>query len=142
MISIDTTPFEERTSRTRDRSNDATTCGYCRKRVPKGHECEQKREALKERTCGYVECGKAFKPTMHKQAYCCEAHKKSARSQREYLNKAKRPEKPPKRPVEPERNTIAPLEREWERAGQQAAQYVPVMGKALADITRALMRKA
>jgi DNA segregation ATPase FtsK/SpoIIIE-like protein len=138
MISVDTMPFEERSTRQRKREHEATTCGYCGERVPKGHWCEQKSEALKERKCDLESCGKLFKPTTPHKAYCCDAHRKSARSQREYLNKAKRPERPSKKP---ENKSIAPLERQWAKAEQKAAQYVPVMGEALYEATMRLMRR-
>lgn len=147
MITVDTTPFEDAPSRrTRDRNNDNATCGYCRQRVPKGHECEQKREAMKERNCLLASCSKLFKPKVHGQGYCCAEHKKQNRNSREYANKLKRVAKEEKRtwPAKgftAEVNTIAPLERTWARAGQQASTYAPVMGEALVEMTLRLMAK-
>lgn len=140
MIVVDSTPFEEAAPRKRDRRLDAT-CGYCKQRVPKGHECDEKREALKERPCALATCGKPFKPSMHSQAYCCPEHKQEARNHRERPVK-KKPAGGPKKGFKEELNTIAPLERTWERAEKQAQQYAPVMGEALVEITLRLMRAA
>lgn len=116
----------------------ATTCGYCKSRVPKGHECAAKAEAMKERTCLLETCGVVFKPTVYGQRYCCKKHKRQSRCQREFPSKRKWPAKG----FRAELNTIAPLERVWERAAMKAAQYAPVMGEALVEITRSLMRAA
>lgn len=135
---------------TSNKPHRATTCGYCRQRVPKGHECAQKAEAMKERACALASCAKPFKPKVHGQAYCCHNHKRMNRNSREYAAKLKHmaaQEAQEKRtwPVKgfkEEVNTIAPLERAWTRAETQAAQYAPVMGEALVEITRSLMRAA
>jgi hypothetical protein len=124
-----------------------TTCGYCHRRVPKGHECEQKREAMKERPCMLATCGKPFKPKVHGQGYCSEAHKRTARSQRDRASRKRREAQAEKRtwPAKDftaEVNTIAPLERTWARAGQQASAYAPLMGEALYEATMGLMRAA
>ena len=141
MISVDTTPFEARTSRTRDRSNDATTCGYCRQRVPRGHECEEKREAMKERKCRYRDCGALFKPRTHAQAYCCPRHKDQENDRLEYERKPKRAKQNgPKAGFKEEINTIAPIERRWAKASEKAAAYAPLMGEALYETTMRLMR--
>lgn len=143
MISVDTTPFEERTSRTRDRSNDATTCGYCKLRVSKGHCCEQKREALKERKCRYRECNATFNPKTDKQAYCCPRHKDQENDRREYERRPKRAKQDgPKAGFKDDLNTIAPLERQWAKAAKKADRYVPLMGEALYETTMRLMRSA
>ena len=134
-------------SDTRIRLYSGTTCGYCNSRVPRGHECEQKREALKERPCLLATCGKLFKPMVHGQGYCSMAHKRTARSQRDRASRHRREaagEKRtwPEKGFKTEINTIAPLERTWAKAERQAQQYAPVMGEELYEITLKLMRTA
>lgn len=132
-------------SDTRIKLYSGTTCGYCNGRVPKGHECAAKAEALKERTCLLATCGKLFKPTVHGQGYCSMAHKRTARSQRDRASRHRREAASgkrtwPEKGFKTEINTIAPLERTWARAEKQAAQYAPVMGEELYEITMKLMR--
>ena len=121
-----------------------STCKFCKKWMPRDHECAAKAAAMAERPCKYPKCGKPFTPAVYGQAYCCHNHKRMNRNQAEYRAKLKRLGKErtrpgPKEGYKSEINTIAPLERRWQRAEKQASTYAPVMGDALVDITLQLM---
>jgi hypothetical protein len=111
----------------------ATSCGFCRQRVPKGHECEQKRAAMAPRKCPLSSCGIEFVPKVFLQAYCCTAHKRAADYER-----AKERGGTKQRGAVEERYASA-LERKYEAAAEQARAYVPMMGEALRLATVRLM---
>jgi hypothetical protein len=98
---------------------------------------------MRERPCRLESCGKTFKPKVYLQAYCCDAHKKSARNRREYTaTKAASRVTGPREELSLDEKRAAEMEpvvKRLEAARQVANVYVPLMGEALRLATVRLM---
>jgi len=108
------------------------------------HDCENKREAMAPRKCDNAGCDEVYTPKRPGQRFHSDKcrFENLARCKGEHRKQANK-RQPARKSLTPEQLQaldMAPMVMALEAAEQQAAQYVPLMGEALYNVTMELMR--